>query len=330
MRHLLLVIILICFQGHSFAQKIESTIEKLRPELDAIISSDAVIEKIADGFTWCEGPLWVESEKMLLFSDVPNNIIYKWTKQRGKESYLSPSGYTGTIKRGGETGSNGLLLNKKNQLILCQHGDRKLALMNAPLDKPAPIFLTLASGYNGKKFDSPNDAALHSNGDLYFTDPPYGLEKNVQDPNKEAPYQGVYKLATNGTITLLTDSITRPNGIAFFPGEKRLLIANSDPNKPFWYVYDIASNGSLINGRIFYDATAASKTEPGMPDGLKIDEQGHVFASGPGGLWIFDAAGNVLGKIKVNSLVSNCYLSKDRTLYITAHKMVVKVQLKNY
>jgi len=325
-----MVITIICFQWQGFAQEIESTITKFSPALDAIISEDAVVEKIADGFVWSEGPLWVESEKMLLFSDVPNNIIYKWTKQKGKETYLSPSGYTGTIKRGGETGSNGLLLNKKNQLIICQHGDRKLAIMNAPLDKPAPVFLTLAAGYNGKKFDSPNDAALNSKGDLFFTDPPYGLEKNVQDPNKEAAYQGVYKLAPDGTVTLLTDSITRPNGIAFFPGEKKLLIANSDPDKPVWYVYDIATNGSLVKGRIFYDATKESKSETGLPDGLKIDEQGHVFASGPGGLWIFDAAGNVLGKIKVNSLVSNCFLSKDRTLYLTAHTRVLKIQLKHY
>ena len=170
-------------------------VEELDPALRSIINKEAPIQIIAEGFDWSEGPLWIEKYQMLLFSDVPKNIIYKWTANKGKEVYLTPSGYTSATPRGGETGSNGLLLNDKGHLVLCQHGDRRMALMNAPLNKPAPVFVSLAAGYKGKKFDSPNDAVYHKNGELYFTDPPYGLEKNVDDKNKEAPYQGIYKVS---------------------------------------------------------------------------------------------------------------------------------------
>src|SRR5690606_17433908 len=208
--------------------------------------------------------------------------------------------------RGGEVGSNGLLLNPEGQLVLCQHGDRRMAVMQAPLDSPKPDYSTLAGQYQGKKLNSPNDAAYRDNGDLYFTDPPYGLEKNMQDPLKETPYQGVYKVSASGEMTLLLDSLTRPNGIAFLPGEKTLIIANSDPAKPFWYAYDLDEQGLLKNGRIFYDGTAASKMEKGMPDGLKVDQQGNVFATGPGGVWVFSREGEALGRIKVNQRTSNC------------------------
>ena len=165
--------------------------EKLDPEFDAIISSNASIEIIADSLDWSEGPLWLQDQQTLLFSDIPPNTIYKWTAKGGKQVYLKPSGYTSTVKRGGEIGSNGLTLNPEGELVICQHGDRRIAKMNAPLDKPAPEFVTLVDNYNGKKFDSPNDIVFDNHGNFYFTDPPYGLEKLVEDSNKEAPYQGV-------------------------------------------------------------------------------------------------------------------------------------------
>lgn len=310
-----------------YSQDYKVEILRLNPKLDNIIAENATIEILAEGMTWTEGPLWLEKEKMLLFSDIPTNSIYKWTKEKGIEHYLTPSGYTGSIPRGGETGSNGLLLNSKRQLVLCQHGDRKIALMDAPLLKPVAKFITLANAYKGKKFDSPNDAAFKNNGDLFFTDPPYGLEKNIADPNKEAPYNGVYKLDIKGNVTLLTDTITRPNGIAFLPGQKQIIIANSDSRKPYWYIYDLTANDALINGRIFYDATQEAKTERGGPDGLKIDNKGIIYASGPGGIWIFHSSGTVLGKIKVSDRTSNCSLSKD-WIYITANKRVIRVKLK--
>lgn len=305
------------------------TLQQFDPQFRSVVSKNAKAKILADGFLWSEGPVWVEQYKMFLFSDVKKNVIYKWTADKGKEIYLSPSGYTGKVPRGGELGSNGLGLNLKGQLVICQDGDRVVSIMNAPLDKPKPKFIKIATGYAGKKFDSPNDLAFLSNGDIYFTDPPYGLEKNVDDPLKEAPYQGVYRISANGRVTLLTDTLTRPNGIAFFPGGKTMLIANSDPKKPYWYAYDLDKKGLLTNGRIFYNAMAASKTAAGMPDGMKIDRQGHVFATGPGGIWVFNRSGKLLGKMLINDLASNCSLSADeKTLYVTSNHRVLKIDLR--
>jgi len=324
-----LTVITVSFSCKNDNKKTMGSFEQIHPGVKEIISSDAKIEIIAEGFDWSEGPLWIEESRMLLFSDIPENSIFKWTAEKGKELYLKPSGYTGTVSRGGETGSNALLLNKNGQLVLCQHGDRRMAKMNAPLLQPKPDFVTIADNYKGKKFDSPNDAVYRSNGDLFFTDPPYGLEKNTDDVLKEAPYQGVYKVSASGEVTLLTDSITRPNGIAFFPGEKSLIIANSDPLNPVWYMYDLDENDSLVNGKIFYNAMAASKQDAGMPDGLKIDRKGNVYATGPGGVWIFNRNGQVLGKIRTDSLASNCALADDeKTLYVTADMYVLKVVLR--
>ncbi|TMI82045.1 MAG: SMP-30/gluconolactonase/LRE family protein, partial [Bacteroidetes bacterium] len=188
------------------------TIERIDPGLDSIIDSGAKAEVIAEGFDWSEGPVWIESQKMLLFSDVPQNIVYKWTEEKGKEVYLTPSGYTDSMKRGGEMGSNGLLLDPSGNLVLCQHGNRQVARMDAGLRDPRPKFISIANNYQGKKFNSPNDAVYNSDGELFFTDPPYGLEKQLQDPKKEISFQGVYKVEKDGKIILLIDSLTRPNG----------------------------------------------------------------------------------------------------------------------
>jgi len=307
----------------------QGIIERINPKLDAIVKKGTKVEVIADGFTWVEGPVWVESQQMLLVSDVFKNQIYKWTANKGKELYLEPSGYTQAKPRAGELGSNGLALNPKGQLLLCQHGDRRVALLNSAISDPQPTFKTLADAFNGKKFNSPNDLAVRSNGDIYFTDPPYGLEKGITDPAKEVPYQGVYKISEAGKITLLTDTITRPNGIAFFPDQKSLIIANSDPEKPHWYIYDLDNKGELVNGRMFYNGTQAFQKEQRTPDGLKIDKSGNVFAPGPGGVWIFDQSGAVLGRIKVNVLTSNCaFAHNDKTLFITADKHLLKVDLR--
>jgi gluconolactonase len=324
----LLLTLFIFINTVTSAQELKVEVLKKRPELDGIIPANPDVEILAEGLQWSEGPLWLEKEQMLLFSDVPANIVYKWTKQKGKEIYLNPSGHTGKGARGGELGSNGLLLDLKGALILCQHGDRRLGVMEAPLDKPSPKFKTLVGAYKGKKFNSPNDAVIRKNGDIFFTDPPYGLENNMEDPSKEIAFQGVYRLTKGGEIFLLTDTITRPNGIAFLSGENKVIIANSDPEKPYWYIYDIDETGKLKNGKIFYDATKEAMTFPGNPDGLKVDNHGNVFATGPGGIFIFNEKGNLLGMIKVNDKVSNCYLSKDRFLYVTANSRVMRVKLK--
>lgn len=305
------------------------TLKSLDPAFDALVSKDAKAEVLADGFMWCEGPVWIEKHKMLVFSDVRKNVIYKWTQEKGKELYLDPSGYTGTIPRGGELGSNGLGLSNDGKLVICQDGNRQVVIMDAPLDKPQPKFKVLASSYKGLKFDSPNDLAFMSNGDIYFTDPPYGLEKNVADPLKEAKYQGVYKISKNGEVTLLTTEIARPNGIGLFPGEKQILIANSDPANPVWYMYDLDKNGLFTNQRVFYSAKTTEQGFFGSPDGLKIDKQGNVFATGPGGVWIFNKAGKLLGQIMIDRLTSNCSFSADqKTLYVTNTNRVLKIMLR--
>jgi gluconolactonase len=324
---LLFAIVAACTTNSQF--KTMGSVEKFDPSLDNIISSAAKAEVIAEGFEWSEGPLWVEKYKMLLFSDVPKNIVYKWTQEKGKEIYLTPSGYTASLPRVGEMGSNGLLLDKTGKLVLCQHGNRQMARMNSELSDPKPLFTTLAGSYMGKRFNSPNDAVYNSKEELFFTDPPYGLVKNMIDPEKEIPFQGVYKVKKDGTVVLLTDSITRPNGIAFFPGEKKLLVANSDPLKPNWYVFDVAGD-SLKNGKIFYNASYREKNWKGLPDGLKIDKNGNVFATGPGGVYIFNSAGKKLGLIRLDEATSNCALSPDeKTIYITNDMYVLRMKMRD-
>jgi len=304
------------------------TIEFISKELSKLINKDAKIEIVADGFQFTEGPLWIAKEQMLLLSDVPGNTIYKWTEANGKEVYVKPGGYTDTAKRGGFMGPNGLTLSKDGKLMVCQHGDRRVAIMDAPLNAPQSKFITVADAYNGKRLNSPNDLFLTAGGDLYFTDPSYGLEKGARDPKKEIAYQGVYKVDKAGTVTLLVDSIEAPNGIAIFPDGKTLLVANSDNRKKMWYAYDIASNGSLANGRVFYDVS--NEKGAGGCDGLKIDSKGNVFATGPGGIWIFTRAGKLIGKIKINGTsVANCAFSADgKTIYLTATKYLLRVKMR--
>jgi gluconolactonase len=314
----------------SLAYPVTGTIERLDPALDSLIMKEAKIEIIATGLDWSEGPLWIEKEKMLLFSDVPRDTIFKWTESGGKEVYLTPSGYTDTIKRAGEKGSNGLLLNAKGNLVLCQCGNRQMARMEAPLNDPKPLYTPLAARYGGNRFSSPNDAVYNAAGELFFTDPPYGLEsQSDNDPKKEMKWNGVYKVKTNGEVILLTDSIPRPNGIALLPGDKQLIIACSDPAKPNWYIYDI-NGDSLTNGRIFHSTLNALTNVKGLPDGMKVTRSGIIYASGPGGIWIFNREAKLLGRIRVEESASNCALSADeKTLYITNDMNILRVKLRD-
>lgn len=303
------------------------TIEFLSSELHNLIKKDAKVEVVAEGFQFTEGPLWLDKQKMLLFSDVPANTIYKWTEAKGKEVYLKPSGYTSAVPRGGFMGSNALSLYTDGKLLICQHGDRRIAKMNAPINTPKANFVTTVGKYNGKRINSPNDLFVTANGDIYFTDPSYGFEKGLSDPKKEIPYQGLYKMDKSGQVTLLIDSIEQPNGISIFPGGKTLIVSNSDDRKKRWYIYDITSNGSLTNGRVFYDVS--NKEGIGGCDGLKIDKSGNVFAAGPGGIWIFTKAGKLIGKIKINGITAaNCALTPDgKTIFITATNYLLRVKM---
>ena len=303
-------------------------VEKIDDRLNQLIDDNAKIEVLAGGFIWTEGPLWID-DMGLIFSDIPQNKIYLWTEKDSISEYLSPSGYTGIVDRTGEPGSNGLILDNEGNLVLCQHGDRRVALMNASLSDPKPEFETLVDSYLGKKLNSPNDACFDGDGALYFTDPPYGLEGNMEDPSKELDFQGVYRYA-DGKLDLLTDEMSRPNGIVILPGSSSLLVANSDPNKAVWMKFDLNDEKEVVASNTFYDATEFAGNEKGLPDGLKVDPKGNIFATGPGGVWIFSPEGEVLGKIKTGQATSNCAFGNNgRYLYMTADDYLMRVPLKN-
>ena len=302
-------------------------IERKDPAFDAIISKDAVIEILAGGFDWSEGPVWVADKEggHLLFSDIPKNMIWKWSEKGGLKEFLKPSGYTGKEAfTGKEPGSNGLALDKDGKLTLCQHGDRRLSRL---VDGK---FVTLVDKYDGKRLNSPNDLTFKKNGDIYFTDPPYGLPDQMKDKGKELDFQGVYRLDTKGKLTLLTKEMTRPNGIAFSPDEKTLYVANSDPELAIWKAFPVKDDGTLGEGKIFFDTTQLVKDKkPGLPDGMKVDKAGNVFATGPGGVFVFDKTGKHLGTLATGVPTANCGFGDDgSTLYITADKNLVRVKTK--
>jgi gluconolactonase len=300
------------------------TIERVDPRFDALVPRGAVLEKIAEGYDWAEGPVWVpKGGGFLLFSDVPQNTVYLWKDGQGAKVFLMPSGYTGSILRGGEPGSNGLVLDPEGRLVLMQHGDRRVARSDGD-----GKFVTLADRYQGKRLNSPNDGAYKSNGDLYFTDPPYGLLKQNDDPAKELDFNGVFRLSKGGELTLLTKELTRPNGIAFSPDEKTLYVANSDPEKAIWMAFDVKDDGTLGTGRVFYDATKWVKGRPGLPDGMKVDASGNLFATGPGGVLVFSPDGTYLGRFNTGVPTANCGWGEDgSTLFVTADNAIGRVKL---
>jgi gluconolactonase len=298
------------------------TIERVDPRFDAIVPKDARVERIAEGYDWSEGPVWNKATGSLLFSDVPMNTVFAWKDGKGVSVFLKPSGYTGKVPRGGEPGSNGLVMDAEGRLVLCQHGDRRVARLEGNK------FVTLADKFEGKRFNSPNDAVYHSNGDLFFTDPPYGLLQQNADPKKELPFNGVYRLAKSGELTLLTKEMTYPNGIALSPDEKTLYVANSDPAKAIWMAFPLKDDGTLGEGKVFFDATAWAKTRKGLPDGLKVDAKGNLFATGPGGVLVFAPDGTHLGTFATGEATANCGWGEDgSTLFITADMYIGRVRL---
>jgi len=316
-------------QSRTVSNPSDRHIERLDPALDRLIAPDSPVEVIAQGYSWSEGPIWVKDGGFLLFSDVKENTVFKWKQGEGAKPYLKPSGFTGTPPRGGEMGSNGLTLDPSGHLTLCQHGDRRVARMDAPLGSPAATFTTLAGNYQGKKFNSPNDLVFKRNGDLYFTDPAYGMEKGWDDPGRELPFAGVYRRTASGEVSLLTKDMTRPNGLAFSPDEKLLYVAQSDETAAIWRVFDVKPDGTISNSRVFFDATSMTKGKKGLPDGMKIDTDGNLYATGPGGVFIISPQGKHLGTIVTGQATSNCAFGDDgHTLYMTADYFVMRVRLK--
>jgi gluconolactonase len=312
----------------AFAQeksaKTVGTIERIDPRFDSLVAKDAVVERIAEGFDWSEGPVWDRRNACLFFSDVPLNRVYRWKAGEGVNVYLEPSGYTGAIKRGGEPGSNGLLIDEQGRLLLCQHGDRRVARL-----EPDRSFRSIADNYLNKRFNSPNDLVLKSNGDLYFTDPPYGLIGLNDSPSKELQFNGVYRISANdGAVTLLTKEMTFPNGLAFSPDEKTLYVANSDPKKAIWEAFPVKDDGTLGEGKLFADVTSSVPSKKGLPDGMKVDEKGNLFATGPGGVLVFAPDGTHLGTFATGEATGNCAFGEDGgTLFITADMYLGRVKL---
>lgn len=292
------------------------------PALNALIPANATIEVLASGFEWSEGPVWIKEGGYLLFSDIPKNSVMKWKPGEGLSLFMKPAGFTGVATYGDEPGSNGLLLDKQGRLVLCEHGDRRISQMDWNGGKR-----TLVDNYMGKRLNSPNDAVFKSNGDLYFTDPIYGLPKKQDDPQRELDFCGVFRLSTDGKVTLLTKEMTRPNGIAFSPDEKTLYVAQSDEKQAIWKAFPVNPDGTLGKSKVFYDVTSFISKLPGAPDGLKIDHKGNLFATGPGGVWIFSPDGKLLGRIDTGVHTANCAWGEDGTvLYITADMYLCRIK----
>jgi gluconolactonase len=302
------------------------TIERHDPRFDKLIPRGAELEVLAGGFDWAEGPVWVPRDGgYLLCSDIPKNSIIKWQEGHGKSVFLKPSGYTGSEDRLKEPGSNGLTLDSEGRLVVCDHGERRVYR----LEKDGKTKTTLADRYQGKRFNSPNDLAYKSNGDLYFTDPPYGLMvKGSEDfPGRELDFCGVYRLSKDGVLTLLNKEMSRPNGIAFSPDEKTLYVANSDPDKAVWMAFEVKGDGTLGSGRVFFDSTKWIATKKGLPDGMKVDRDGNLFATGPGGVLVFAPDGTHLGTIATGVPTANCGWGNDGSvLYVTADKDLCRIK----
>jgi len=311
-------------------------VDRLNASIDRIVPAGATLERIATGYTWTEGPVWIGDS--LFFADIPGNSIQKWTPTAGASTFIKPSGYKGTIPYGGpEPGSNGMTLDVHGRLTIAGHARRNIYRLES-LDPGAQVTV-LADSFQGKQLNSPNDLIYSSDGALYFTDPPYGLRtQKDNDPEKQLKVNGVYRLPhailhkpgdppANSDLQLLVTDLPRPNGIAFSPDEKYLYVNNSEPNK-IWVRYRIQSDGSLTERKVLYDAS--SDPRPGSPDGMKVDVEGNIYSAGHGGVWIFSPEGNPLATILIPEKVANLAWGGPgrKTLYITASSSVYRVQLK--
>ena len=297
-------------------------LEKLDDDFDTHVPPSTKIEVIAGGYIWTEGPVWIEKEKCLLFSDVPQNINYKWTEKEGVTEFLNPSGYTkDSLKL---QGSNGLFLDNSGELILCQTGDRAVARYKGNFTNPKSEFEVIANSFQGKRFNAPNDLTIDKKGNIYFTDPNFGLPKG----EKELNFQGVYKIDNSGNVTLLTYKWNAPNGIGLSPDNTKLYIANSEP--ALFISYDLSQEGELTNEQIVLDMRPAleKSISKQLPDGMAIKKDGTVFVTGPDGVFVIDKNGKHLGTIKTDKLTSNCAFNEDESvLYVSCHQLILRITL---
>ncbi len=319
---LLLSITLGCFAQ----QKTTGNLVVLDDAFFDYVEENAKIEVLAEGFIWSEGPVWVKEGDFLLFSDVPQNTIFKWKDGEGLSEFLKPSGYTGVLPYSNEPGSNGLIINNDGELVACEHGDRRISKM--PLVGGGKF--TLADTWMRKRFNSPNDVVQASNGTYYFTDPPYGLPKQENSETREIDAFGVFKIAPNGNVDMVVSNLTRPNGLALSPDEKILYVNQSDSNAPYIMAYNIDEDGSLDKGHIFFDATSLLESGlVGSLDGIKVAQDGTLFSTGPSGLLVITPEGKLLGRIETGQRTANCAWGEDGSvLYMTADNYLMKIQTK--
>ena len=295
------------------------TVDRIDPRVDALVPINANIQKLAGGFAFTEGPVWDQRNNPLYFSDLRSNAIHTWSDETGLSTFLQPvfEGDAGHPS----VGSNGLNMDSEGRLLLMEHGNRVVSRI-----EPDGGRTVLVERYRGMRLNSPNDSAWHSNGWLYFTDPPYGLALQENDPARELEYNGIYRLSPDGEIQLLKRDQTRPNGIAFSPDQQTLYVANSDGADKVWYAYDVVNDGTISNRRVFYDVN--DQDTDGAADGMKVDVSGNVFATGPGGVWIFDPEGNHLGTIRPDEVPANVAWGDDgSTLYMTARTGLYRIRL---
>lgn len=325
-----LLLFISCHNRHK-TDLVESNMEQFKIEVyDSlalnIIDTNTAFEILADGFYWAEGPLWVDELQAVLFSDVPANKIYKWSEKDSLSVYLESAGHSGEENKNSGRGPNGLILDLENRLVICQHGDRRVARMDAELKNPRPQFISIADAYEGKRFNSPNDLVMDRTGNIYFTDPPYGQPENKTG---EIGIHGVFIVRPGKEVSLLIDSLGWPNGVALSPDEKILYINQSDPNDPVLYRYEIAADGSLENGKILFDFKTLAENTIGLPDGLKVHKSGNIFATGPGGVHIINPEGKPLAAIKTGKATANCAFDSDYNyLYMTTTDLLIRVRLK--
>jgi gluconolactonase len=295
------------------------SIVRLQPEFDTLVPATARVEKVAGGFTFTEGPLWLPSG-VLWFSDVVGNVVRQWAPNGSVTEILRPGGYDGnSLPAGGFIGPNGMTPGPNGDVLLCQHGNRRVVRIGRDMK-----VTTVVDKFEGRKLNAPNDIVYRSDGTLYFTDPPYGLPLQDDDPAKELPFNGVFKLR-EGKLDVIIKDLTRPNGIAFSPDEKTLYVSNSDEKRKIWMKYDVAPDGRVTNGRVLFDATA--DPAPGVPDGLKVDVLGNIWATSPSAVYVLTPDGRHLGSIKTPEDPANCAWGDDgRSLYITAETGLYRVK----
>lgn len=317
-----------CMNSQSAPQSNYPVIGQLQRQtaaFDALVPPDARIEKLGEGYGWSEGPVWIDDGDYLLFSDVPGNRMHRWSAADGVTVFLDPSGYDGPPSKDfREPGTNGLIRGPGNTILAADHGNRAIARIDLATKKKS----FLATHYQGKRFNSPNDLVRTSGGTIYFTDPPYGLEGMNDSPLKELPHNGVYRLDPDGTVTLLVDDLTFPNGVILSPDEKTLYVAQSDPKRAIIMAYTLDGSGGISSGRLFADMTSlVGQDRPGLPDGMAMDKKGNLFSTGPGGVLVFAPDGTHLGTIVTGTGIANCKFGEDgRTLFLTSHNMLARVR----